>query len=158
MQLHLFEQVGEVVRAMVPAELGAYQQRTHRRGLKVWFGSADKPRRDHFEAQIIAYRHLDTDQPQPEGRFAIEIGFHAEFGDPAKNQQALDQVLKAKKSWKNVLGTSPEAGEFLGNSDWRRLSEVWMDVEPDEPELAFEVASRLVDYIESVQPQLDVVT
>lgn len=154
MQLHLFEQVGEVVRAMVPDDLGDYQQRTHRRGLKVWFGTADKPRRDHFEAQIIAYRHLDTNEPQPEGRFAIEIGFHAEFPDPEKNQKALDQVLKAKKSFAKVLGKSPEAGEFLGNSDWRRLSEVWMDVDPDEPELAFEVASRLVDYIESVQPNL----
>ena len=140
---------------MVPDDLGRYQQRTHRRGLKVWFGPADKPRRDHFEAQIIAYKHLDTDDPQPEGRFAIEIGFHAEFPDPAKNQQALDQARHAKKSAKNVLGREAEAGEFLGNRDWRRLSEVWMDIESDQPDLAFEVASRLVDYIESIQPHLD---
>jgi len=154
MQLHLFEQVGEVVRAMVPEGLGDYQQRAHRRGLKVWFGAADKPRKDHFEAQIIAYRHLDTDEPQPEGRFAIEIGFHAEFADPATNQETLDKVLKTRKSWTKVLGTTPEAGEFLGNSDWRRLSEVWMNIDPDEPDLAFELASRLVDYLEAVQGAL----
>ncbi len=141
---------------MAPDGLGVYRHKAHRRGVKVWYGP-DKARRDHFEAQILPSRHLGKEQQalQTDDTFAIEIGFHAEFADEAANQAALDAVLARRKVWSKVLGDDAEAGPFLGNDSWRRLSEVWLGVDVEDPDLAFEVASRLVDYIESVQPVLD---
>ena len=151
MQLHLFEQVDQVVRAMVPDGFGVYRSRTYRSGIKLWFGPI-KPPRQHYEAQFISYRHLDTDTRQPDGRVAMEIGFHAEHPEENRNQAALDSIVAARQQWSKLLGPEPEADVFLGRDSWRRLSEVWFDVDPADDELAFELASRLIDYVEAIEP------
>ena len=39
MELPLFDQVADVVRALTPEDLGQLKLRTHRRGIKVWFNT-----------------------------------------------------------------------------------------------------------------------
>lgn len=146
MELGLFEEVADVVRALMPDELGDPRLRAHRRGIKVWFGPAKAPR-EHYEAQQLPRRHVD-------GRdgLALEIGFHAEHPDAAANDDILDRLVAAEKRWRSVLGAEAEMGEFFGAANWRRISEAWIEPDLDDPELAFEVASRLVDYVNALEP------
>ena len=67
----------------------------------------------------------------------------------------LGLLLKAEKRWRKVLGTDAVAGPFLGRADlWRRVSETWADPDLGEPDLGMEVASRLADYIDALEPLL----
>ena len=154
MDLHLFEHTGELVRAMKPgeAEGAELRLRAHRRGLKVWFDTV-KPGRFHYEAQMLPSR-LVTDHELGDDEVALEVGFHAEHGDDRHNAAVLDRLTAAESRWRTVLGPRAEAGPFLGNENWGRLSEIWVEGELDDPDLAFELASRLVDYIEIVEPLL----
>lgn len=148
MELSLFDEVGEHTRMLVPVELGALRFRAHRRGVKVWFDT-DKAPRNHFEAQLIPRRHVD-------GRdgAVLEIGFHAEDGDLAVNDRTLATLLDHEATWRAELGAEAEVGPFLGNEDWRRVSETWPEPDPDDPELAFEIAARLADYVGAITPLL----
>lgn len=146
MDLPLFEQVADAVRSMTPEELGSVRLRAHRRGVKVWFDT-DKPTREHYEAQLIGRRHVDS----VDGT-ALEVGFHAEHPDTDRNARVLAALLEREPDWRRILGDEAQAGTFLGADNWRRVSETWLDVDLDDPELAFEVASRLVDYLEAIEP------
>ncbi len=146
MDLPLFDQVEDLVRALTPDELGEPRTRAHRRGVKVWFGADGAPR-VHYEAQVLSRRHVDGGEG-----VALEIGFHSEHPDPARNDAELAALVEHERSWRRALGAAAEAGEFFGASNWRRLSEAWIEPDLDEPELAFEVASRLVDYLAAIQP------
>lgn len=142
----MFDQVDDLLRALVPSELGEIRSRAHRRGVKVWFAT-DKAPRDHYEAQLLGRAHVDgTDG------VALEIGFHIEHSDSETNQAALDRLLENEDSWRHHLGPAAEAGSFFGAPNWRRISETWIEPDLDDPDLAFEVASRLVDYISALQP------
>lgn len=146
MDLPLFDQVGDLVRAMTPEDLGALKLRSHRRGLKVWFDT-EKPPREHYEAQVLARRHVDgTDG------LALEVGFHAENRDEADNQRAIDNLLATEKKWRKELGAEAEVAPFYGAGQWRRVSEPWLEPDLEDPELAFELASRLVDYLTALEP------
>lgn len=146
MEPHLFADVADVVRGIGPEGFGEMQIRSHRRGIKVWFGVTQKPDRVHYEAQFIPRRFVDD-----QIGLALEIGFHAEERDESANQAVLDLLLKRKKLWAKELGKAAEPGLFLGNDSWRRISEVWTDPDLEDPELAFEVGSRLVDYLELIE-------
>ncbi|MGI9604917.1 MAG: hypothetical protein ACR2P0_02140 [Acidimicrobiales bacterium] len=146
MDLALFDQIAELVRAMSPDDLGDVRVRAHRRGVKVWF-ETEHAGKEHFEAQQLARHHVDG-----VAGMAIEIGFHAEHPDAARNQKVLERVEQSEKTWRNVLGAEAEAAEFFGAANWRRVSEAWIEPDLDDPELAFEVASRLVDYITVIEP------
>ena len=150
LQLHLFEQVADALHALVPAELGPWQQRTHRYGIKVWLGSNRSAPREHFEAQVVGAKHV------PGARtLALEVGFHAEHPDTAANAAALAGLLAREAEWRAELGDAPVAGRFLGTDrGWQRLSETWPDPDLDAPELVFEVAARLTDYLLAVGPIL----
>ena len=147
MDVPLFDQVGDLVRAMTPEDLGALKLRSHRRGLKVWFDT-DKPPREHYEAQVLARRHVD-------GRdgLALEVGFHAENRDEVENQQAIDTLMASEKKWRKELGAEAEVAPFYGADQWRRISEAWIEPDLEDPELAFELASRMVDYLTALEPQ-----
>ena len=149
MELSLFDQVADLLQALVPDDLGRLRSRAHRRGVKVWFDDEKAPRA-HYEAQLLARRHVD-------GRdgMALEIGFHAEHGDADHNQRVLDHLSRSEKRWRRVLGDEAEADIFYGAENWRRLSEAWIEPDLEDPELAFEVASRLVDYVTTIEPLLD---
>jgi len=146
-EIALFDQVGELVRAMTPENLGTLKLRSHRRGLKVWFDS-EKPAREHYEAQVLARRHVDGQEG-----LAIEVGFHAENRDEAANQQAIESLLATEKRWRKELGPEAQATHFFGAEQWRRISEAWIEPDLDDPELPFELASRLVDYLTALEPQ-----
>lgn len=146
MDIPLFDQVADLVRAMTPAELGQLQIKSHRRGLKAWMGPT-KPPREHYEAQLLARHHVDGVDGM-----AIEIGFHAENSDKTLNEKAIAQVLKTEKKWRKVLGKEAEVGIFFGASNWTRISEAWLEPDLEDPELVFEIATRLVDYLTAIEP------
>ena len=147
MELALFDEVGELLRGLLPPELGEIRQRSHRYGIKVWFGPA-KPSREHYEAQVISARHAEGADV-----FALEVGFHAEHPDPAENERALGHLVTNAGRWKRALGRHATAGEFLGDrDDWRRLSETWADPDLSDPDVPIELATRLTDYITLLEP------
>jgi hypothetical protein len=137
-----FEHVLDAFEGFVDDRLGEPQRSWHRRGLKVWFGPAEgRAAREHYEAQLI----------RVDGEARLEIGFHAEHRSPAENQAALDR-LDGRPSWRTALGKDAEAGPFLGMDDWRRISEVWEPPDPDDPEAPIEIAARLADYVDAIEP------
>jgi hypothetical protein len=145
-ELSLFDEVGEVVRGLVPAKLGAVRCRPRAYGIKVWL-DAEKPPRDHYEAQVIGKEFV------PEARvLALEVGFHAEHSKAAENDALLEPLTKAESRWRRVLGADPVVGEFLGPVNWRRISETWPDINLGEEGLAIEIGVRLVDYITALEP------
>ena len=131
-ELQLFDEVGEVLRGLVPADLGELRSRHHRYGIKVWFG-AEKPTREHYEAQVIGAKHV------PEATvLAIEVGFHAEHRDPAENERALEGAARpARSGGARSLGDDAVAGEFIDDRHgWQRVSETWPDPDLGDPDLA----------------------
>jgi hypothetical protein len=149
MEIHLFDAVEVNLRALLPSALGSPQVRSHRYGIKVWFGAAT-PTREHYEAQVVGPRHV------PEATtLALEIGFHAEHPKPADNAATLAHLSAHEKRWRRTIGDEAFAGPFLGSrDDWRRLSETWADPDLGEEDLAFELAARLTDYITALEPIL----
>ncbi len=147
MELALFDEVGEVLRGLVPAELGGIRERSHRYGIKVWFDAA-KPDREHYEAQVIGAQHVEGANV-----LALEIGFHTEHPDPDENERVLARIIAESRRWRRALGTPAVAGPFLGpRDDWRRLSETWPDPDMSDPDLPLELATRLTDYITALEP------
>lgn len=147
MELALFDHVGELVRTLVPAGQPALRVRAGHRGVKVWFGN-DRPERFHYEAQVVARKLIDG----VDG-LAVEVGFHAEHPDEARNRALLDDLLARADGWRPDLGDDATAGAFLGHApDWRRLSETWIEPDLGDPDLPFELASRLADYIAALEP------
>jgi hypothetical protein len=148
--LQLFDEVGEVLRGLVPPNLGELRTRHHRYGIKVWFGPA-KPTREHYEAQVIGAKHVAGATV-----LAIEVGYHAEHRDPAENERALAQLRRDEKRWRKVLGPEAVAGEFIDDRNgWQRLSETWPDPDLGDPDLPLELATRLTDYITALEPLRD---
>ncbi len=142
----LFGDAGEIFRSLLPPELDDVRMRSHRYGLKVWFGTA-QPGREHYEAQVIGARHV-----QEAEHLAVEVGFHAEHPKPDDNERVLDVLVAKEKRWRKVLGPEAQAAPFLGRDTWRRLSETWADVDLSDPELCEEIAVRLLDYVTALEP------
>jgi len=148
LETHLFEQVADAVRSLMPDAQTSLKLRSHRRGVKAWFGSEKAPR-EHYEAQVMPRRFVDgTDG------VAVEVGFHAEHKDVTHNEAIIAELMKHEKLWRTQLGSEAEVGVFYGADQWRRLSEVWLEPDLDDPELAFEMAARLVDYLSALEPVL----
>ncbi len=148
MEFSLFDQVADLVHAMTPDELGEVRTKSHRRGVKVWFGG-DKAGREHYEAQVLARRHVDG----TEGH-ALEIGFHSEHRDSDTNQAVLDHLDQHENKWRPDLGPEADTGVFYGADNWRRVSEAWLDADVEDPDIAFEVGTRVVDYVSALEPVL----
>lgn len=146
-ELELFDEVAEMVRGILPPELGDPRMGARRYGIKVWFGPEKAPR-EHYEAQVIGARHVPGATV-----LAIEVGFHAEHRTLEENDAALAPLLARPARWRKALGPAAEAGGFLGRpEDWRRLSETWLDPDLGDPELGIEIASRLTDYVTTLEP------
>jgi hypothetical protein len=144
--MELFEEVGEVVRGLVPRDFGTMRQRAHKYGVKVWFDT-EKPTKEHFEAQVIGKRYV------PEAAvLAIELGFHAEHPKAVDNEAVIAGLLKRERTWRKTLGTEAVVGEFLGRDTWRRISETWPDPDLSDPDLVLELGTRLTDYITCIEP------
>ena len=140
---NLFEHVLDAFEGFVGDDEGTVHARSHRRGLKVWFGTTDgAAAKEHYEAQLI----------RVDGDAALEIGFHAEYPDPARNDEVLARLTEHEAAWRKGLGAEAECGTFLGMDDWRRISEVWEPPDPDDPEAPIEIAARLADYVQALEP------
>jgi len=149
MESGLFDSVADALLSLLDPGVGEWHHRTHRRGIKVWFGPA-AGNKEHYESQLLPRRDVDG----LEG-MTIETGFHTEHNDLDANTAVLDRLSAAEKKWRKRLGPEAEVGPFYGRpEDWRRVSEVWVEPDLDEPELAFELAARLADYIEALEPHL----
>jgi hypothetical protein len=144
---HVFDEVAQALRGLLPDDLGVLQTKAHRYGIKVWFGPV-KATREHYEAQVIGAKHV------PEATvLAIEVGFHAENPDPTHNAAALAGLVGQEKRWRKALGPEPVAAPFIDDRHgWQRLSETWPDPDLGDPDLAFELAARLTDYITTLEP------
>ena len=147
LELSPFDEAADVLRGMMPVEFGEPRCRSNRYGLKLWFGPA-KPTREHYEAQVIG-----ADEVEGASVLAIEIGFHSEYPQPPENDAVLAHLATSERTWRRTLGAEPEAGAFLGRqSGWRRVSETWPDPDLGDPELGFELAARLIDYVTALEP------
>ena len=147
MELGVFDEVGEILRGLVSADLGGMRQSARRYGIKVWFG-AGPAAREHYEAQVIGAEAVPGAQV-----LALEIGFHAEHPKVEDNDEVIARLARAEKRWRRQLGAEAEIGAFLGRATaWRRVSETWADPDLSNPDLAFEVAARLTDYVTALEP------
>jgi hypothetical protein len=143
----LFDDVGDMLTGMAPAQLGVLRYRAHRYGIKVWFGP-EKAIREHYEAQVVGAQEVED-----ASLLALEVGFHSEHPQPAENESVIAHLQAHEKSWRRVVGEEAEVGAFLGRQDdWRRVSEVWPDPDLTDPDLGLEVALRLVDYVTAIEP------
>ena len=142
MEPTLFEDVADILRGVVPRELGELCCRAQRYGVKVWFDSVEPPR-EHYEAQVLGARHVPAATT-----LAVEIGFHAEHREPAKNEAAVAGLAKAAAR----LGKPAEVGAFLGKDTWRRISETWPDPDLRGADVCIEIAVRLGEYITTLEP------
>lgn len=141
--MSVFDEVAELVRAMSPGDVHV---RAHRRGVKVWFDT-EAPTKEHYEAQMLSRRYVDGTEGM-----AIEIGFHTEHKEEPKNVAVIERVVKSEKKWRKELGKEPQVDTFYGADNWRRVSEAWIEPDLDDPEITFEIASRLVDYVSVIEP------
>ena len=149
MDLQLFDEVGEVLRGLLPPELGELRTRHHRYGIKVWFGPA-QPTREHYEAQVIGAKHVaEADGPGHRGRLPRRAP-----RSRRENERALAALGGAGRSaGARSSGTEAVAGEFIDDRHgWQRLSETWPDPDLGDPDLPFELATRLTDYITALEP------
>jgi len=144
---NLFDEMAEALRTLLPPEVGEPRMRVQRYGIKVWFGSTT-PTREHYEAQVMGAKHV------PEATvLALEVGFHTEHPRVADNDTVISRLREGERAWRKVLGKEPEIGPFLGRpDDWRRISETWPDPDLSDPDLPIELATRLADYITSLEP------
>ena len=149
MEPSLFDDVGDAVRGLLAPDLGEPHLRAHRYGIKVWFRTV-KPTREHYEAQVVGARDW------PDARvLALEVGFHCEHPKEPDNDAVIARLRASERTWRRDIGKEAEIAPFLRRAEhWRRISEVWPDSDLSEPGLAFEIASRLVDYITALEPLL----
>ena len=147
MELSLFDEVADAVRGLLAGDLGELRCRPRRYGIKVWFGPATPPR-EHYEGQVIG-----PDMVGDAHVVALEVGFHTEHPQVADNDAVIAHLVSREKSWRRKLGAEAVVAPFLGRADvWRRISEAWPDPDLDSPELPFEVAARLADYVIAIEP------
>ena len=139
MERSFFDQVLDVFESMVGDVPGDRHATTHGRGIKVWY---DDSTRVHYEAQLI----------RVDGQPALEIGFHTEHPNESQNEAVLAAVVAHEATWRDEIGDEAEAGVFLGANKWRRISEVWEPLDPDDVDAVIEIAARLADYVMVFEP------
>jgi hypothetical protein len=142
----LFDQVADALLSLVPADLGELRTQPRRWGLKAWFETEECPR-EHYEAQVVGARHVPGADV-----LAVEVGFHAEHPKAPDNAAAMAPILRGEAGWRKALGPEAVAGDFLGRGGWQRVSETWADPDLSDPELCFELADRLAEYVIALEP------
>lgn len=146
LELSLFDEVADAVRGAVPPALGEVRVRARRYGLKLWFGG-ETPAREHYEAQVIGPAGVPGASV-----LALEVGFHVEHARAADNDAVMARLLADEARWRPTVGPDASAGPFLGRDGWQRISETWPDPDLGAPDLAFELAARLGDYVAAIEP------
>ncbi|MGH9000780.1 MAG: hypothetical protein ACRDY7_15480 [Acidimicrobiia bacterium] len=135
-----FEQVVEALVGFLPPDGKVFSSRVSARNVKVWFGAEA---REHYEVQLLGRG----------GGAAIEVGFHAEHPDAARNEEVLSRLRDGEDGWREALGTEVETGPFRGRAGgWRRASEVWEAPDLSDLGTAVDAADRLAEYITAFEP------
>lgn len=148
-----FQDAEDALVGFLPPELRHFGSYHTSSTLKVWYGDGEA-RREHFEVQSVSASGLRAAE-RPEDPPVLEIGFHAEHRDAARNDAVLEFLVSRSDDWRPVLGDEPEVGTFIGRqSSWRRVSELWTETAVLQPEAAIEAAERLADYIRALVPVL----
>lgn len=135
-----FEDIADALVNFLPPNRRDFSKYRTTMNLKLWYGNV---RQEHYEVQHIASRGV------------LEIGFHSEHPDRARNDDVVAQLLAAERKWRRVLGKEVEVGPFIGaqSGSWRRVSEVWRAAQWDrDAATAVEAAERLADYIRALEP------
>ncbi|MCH7788375.1 MAG: hypothetical protein IH940_02930 [Acidobacteria bacterium] len=148
MDKNLFANVDDIVRSLYSGDVDQLFSKSHRYGVKIWIGTPEPPK-VHYEAQVLGRHHVDGEEG-----LAVEIGLHCEHRDEAENESILNSLLERSKKWEPVLGEEASAGVFYGAENWRRLSDVWIEPDLSVDDIDVEIASRMTDYIETLQPLL----
>jgi hypothetical protein len=132
-----FEEVEDLLVGFLPRALRGFESRRSSINLKLWFGEP----REHYEVQALR-----------DG--TLEVGFHTEHREEARNDEVLARLLDGEQAWRKALGKEPEAGAFVGGRprNWRRVSEVWELPGGLGPEAAWEAADRLAAYVVAFEP------
>lgn len=141
-----FEQIRDALLTAVPDKYADFGGYAHSYGLKVTFGAKERSK-EHYEVQLV--------RGKKQGTIELEIGFHAEHSKPERNDAVLERLAKHETKWRKKLGKEPVMGDFIGNDRWRRISETWDKYDFRDPEVAFEIADRLAEYIEAFEPLFD---
>ncbi len=139
MDAEFFSQVRDAVEGFVAVVGPELRTTSHGRGVKVWFGDAT---REHYEAQLVRVRDQGF----------LEIGFHSEHPEAAKNAEVLTRLTAQETTWRRELGEDPVAGPFLGRRGWIRVSECW-DPPAATLDTAIDVAARLADFVIAIEPR-----
>ncbi len=134
-----FDHVRNAAEGFVGGVPGTRHATSHSRGVKVWFGDST---REHYEAQLIRDRDM----------VKLEIGFHAEHSNSAHNDAVLAHLLTVEPTWRPELGAEAESGAFIGRKGWTRISECWEPPTASSIDEAIEVAARLADYVNTLEP------
>ena len=134
-----FEHIADALVNFLPPSRRDFSHYYTSSNLKLWYGTE---RKEHYEVQHI------------HSRGALEIGFHAEHSDKARNDDVVSQLVAAERKWRRKLGDDVEVGPFIGSQkSWRRVSEVWRAAHWDRDDAtAVEAAERLADYINAFEP------
>jgi hypothetical protein len=134
-----YDDVADALTSFLPPKMRDFEWYRTSWNLKCWYGDES---REHYEVQHIRRR----------SGLALEIGFHTEHKDRARNDEVLERLVSLEKKWRRELGKAPEAGRFIGSQSgsWRRISEVWEDGAGEEA--AVDAAERLATYIRVFEP------
>ncbi len=145
-----YETVSDALVGFLPPTLRTFHARAGGSGLKVWYGEETA---EHYECQMVPKAALSAGGIKPVTGPMLEIGFHAEHPDAARNDAALELLRSRERTWRKLLGTEPVAGPFVGRQrGWRRLSELWDGDGLETDEAAVEAAERLARYIAAFEP------
>lgn len=142
-----YEQIADALAGFLPPALRSFGWRAHARGLKVWFGDESH---EHYEVQLVPRTALTAGGIRGAKAPMLEIGFHAEHPDQARNVAVLDAM--PERAWRRALGSEATPGPFIGRQkNWRRLSELWDGEDLETEEAAIEAADRLATYVVTLQ-------
>lgn len=143
-----FESVADAVSNFLSPQLRGFSRYYTSMNLKVWYGN---DREEHYEVQHLSWQTL-RGKSKVKGP-ALEIGFHVEYSERARNDEVIARIVGAEKKWRRALGDGVEVGPFIGHASWRRISELWPDSPlSTEEEIAVEAAERLAAYIQALEP------
>ena len=134
-----YDDVADALAAFLPPKLRDFGSYRSSYNIKVWYGD---DQREHYEAQYMKHKR----------KIVLEIGFHTEHKEKARNDEVLERLIADEKRWRKELGPKPEVGPFIGyqSSSWRRISELWEDQIGGDA--AVEAAERLATYIRALEP------
>ena len=137
-----YENIADALTGFLPPSMRNFEWYRTSANLKLWYGAEG---REHYEVQLVKLGPKKLD-------LGLEIGFHAEHKDVARNDDTVQALAGAEERWRTELGPQPEVGEFIGyqSKTWRRISEVWTGV-TDDPGVAVDAAERLAAYIKTFE-------